>query len=409
MRKLKILLGDLGYFNKYSRSTMYVPLNIGYVAQYCLQSFPGQVEIQLFKEPERLLEAALESRPDVIGLSFYYWNTGLNHALVKQLRARYGNDLAVILGGASVGTDQNEQNGLFTRFPEVNAFVINEGELGFANAIGDLLSGSGKRWEKPIDGAVFQSDGALVLGKPVGLTLDLGTLQSPYLTGLLDEFLVGEYIPMMQASRLCPYTCAFCTSGKNQGKLRAFSIDQVKAEIDLICNRYSDRPYMGLLLADENFGILARDVEIAEYIAKAKERTGYPKSIFFYNDKRFTETSREVIEELGQINIHGLIMSLQSENPEVLKEAKRRNLSSDDLDAALKWASDRNMPTSTELIFGLPYETRQSFTKLLSSCVEKGFDSILCFNLFLMDGIELSTAEKRQQHNIRTMFRPVGT
>lgn len=388
---------------------MYLPLNIGYIAQYCFQSFPGQVEIQLFKEPERLMEAALESRPDVIGLSFYYWNTGLNHALIRHLRAHYGDDLAVVWGGPSVGTDNLELKGLFARFPEVNAFVINEGELGFANAIGDMLSSSGQRWAKPIDGAVFQRDGKLILGRPVGLTLDLSTLKSPYLEGILDEFLVGEYMPMLQASRLCPYTCSFCTSGKNRGKLRAFPIDQVKAEIDMVCKRFADRPYMGLLLSDENFGILSRDVEIAEYIAKAKERTGYPKNIFFYNDKRFTDTSKKVIEALGQINTHGLILALQSDNPEALKEVKRKNLSSDDIAAALKWASVRNMPTSTELIFGLPYETRLSFSKLLSSCVEKGFDSILGFNLFLMDGIELNTARKRQQHGIRTMFRPVGT
>jgi hypothetical protein len=183
----------------------------------------------------------------------------------------------------------------------------------------------------------------------------------------------------------------------------------VKAEIDLVCDRFSDRPYMGLLLSDENFGILPRDVELAEYIRESKSRTGYPKSIFFYNDKRFTETSKKVIESLGQINTHGLILSLQSENPETLKEVKRKNLSPEDIAAAIKWAADRNMPTSTELIFGMPYETRKSFSDLLNSSVEKGFDSILGFNLFLMDGIELNTPSKREQHGVRTMFRPVGT
>lgn len=409
MRKLRILLGDLGYFNQYSKNSTYIPLNIGYVAQYCKQCYGEEVEISLFKEPKSLIEAAMKQRPDVIGLSFYYWNAGLNHAVIKHLRAHYPNGLRVIMGGPSVGTDHQELKGIFRKLPEVDAFVINEGELGFANIIASVLSDAGNPWGKPIDGAVFQREGELVLGRPVGLTLDLGTLQSPYLTGLLDEFLIGDYIPMLQTSRLCPYTCSFCTSGKNRGKLRAFPMEQVKAEIDMICQRFSDRTYMGMLLSDENFGILARDVELAEHIRKAKERTGYPQSIFFYNDKRFTETSKKVIEALGKINMHGLILSLQSENPETLKEIKRRNLSEEDIVAALKWASDRNMPTSTELIFGMPYETRESFVRLLSSCTEKGFDSILGFNLFLMDGIELNSPAKREQHGVRTMFRPVGT
>lgn len=410
MRKLKIFFGDLAYYNKYTRNTLYVPLNIGYVAQYCRQLFPEDVEIRLFKEPEVMLEAALLEKPDVVGLSFYYWNAGLNHALTRHLREALGSGLTVVWGGASVGTDPRELDGLCHRYPEVDAFVINEGELGFANAMRQRLSGTeGGRWTAPIDGAVFSRDDSLIIGKPVGLTLDLSTLGSPYLSGLLDPFLRGDYMPMLQTSRLCPYTCSFCTSGKNRGKLRGFPMDQVKAEIDLICSRFADRPYMGLLLADENFGILARDVELAEYIGQARDRTGYPQSIFFYNDKRFTETSKKVIEALGQINTHGLVLSLQSENPETLKEVKRRNLSPEDITAALTWAADRNMPTSTELIFGMPYETKESFMKLLSSCVDKGFDSILGFNLFLMDGIELNSPVKRQIHGIRTMFRPVGT
>jgi radical SAM superfamily enzyme YgiQ (UPF0313 family) len=386
---------------------MYVPLNIGYVAQYCLQRFGDDVEVKLFKDPEKLLAHCLADQPDVVGLSFYYWNTDINHAVTRRLRAQYGSDLLIIQGGASVGTDSAELAGLFERFPPVDAYVINEGELGFANLIRDRLSGD--LWKKPVDGAVFRSAGALVQGLPVGLTLDLATLQSPWLNGLLDDFLVGDYMPMLQASRLCPYTCAFCTSGKNKGKLRAFPIEQVKAEIDMVCDRFSDRPYMMLLLSDENFGILARDVELAEYIRERSNQTNYPQSIFFYNDKRFTETSRKVIESLGQINTHGLILSLQSENPETLKEVKRRNLPPEQIEAALKWASDLNMPTSTELIFGMPYETRQSFFDLMRSCVERGFDSILGFNLFLMDGIELNTPASRAKHGVRTMFRPVGT
>jgi radical SAM superfamily enzyme YgiQ (UPF0313 family) len=409
MRKLKIFLGDLGYTNKYTREYTYVPLNIGYVAQYVTQLYGADVEIKLFKDPEKLLFACRHEKPDVLGLSFYYWNTDINHAIVKRLRAERGTDLTILWGGSSVGTDKHELTQLFVRFPEVDAFVINEGELGFAELIKErLATGPTKMWTKPLDGSVFWREG-LVQGLPVGLTLELDKLQSPYLSGILDEFLVGDFQPLIQTSRLCPYTCAFCTSGKNRGKLRAFPMDQVKAEIDLIAKKFADRTHMTFLLSDENFGILHRDVEMAEYIAKTSEKTGYPQSVFFYNDKRFTETSKQVIESLGNINSHGLILSLQSENPETLKEVKRRNLTKEDIESALKWASDRKLSTSTELIFGMPYETRKSFVDLMRTCVERGFDSILGFNLFLMDGIELNTPQSREKFKVKTMFRPVGT
>lgn len=411
MRKLRIVLADLGYTNKYTREYTYVPLNIGYVAQYCLQMFGQSVEIKLFKDSEKLLAHCRQEKPDVLGCSFYYWNTDINFAVTRKLRAQYGSDMTVVWGGSSVGTDNRELTGLFERFPGVDAFVINEGELGFANLIAQRLAATGPTtmWQKPIDGAVFFQDGHIVQGLPVGLTLELDRLQSPYLNGLLDEFLVGDYQPLIQTSRLCPYTCAFCTSGKNRGKLRAFPMEQVKAEIDLIAKKFSDRTHMTFLLSDENFGILHRDVELAHYIRKTSEKTGYPQSVFFYNDKRFTQTSKDVIEALGQINNHGLILSLQSENPETLKEVKRKNLTKEDIEAALKWASERKLSSSTELIFGMPYETRKSFVDLMRTCVERGFDSILGFNLFLMDGIELNTPQSRAKFQVKTMFRPVGT
>ena len=37
-----------------------------------------------------------------------------------------------------------------------------------------------------------------------------------------------------------------------------------------------------MYLADENFGILKRDVEIAEHIKKCKKDFDFPQSIFFY-------------------------------------------------------------------------------------------------------------------------------
>ena len=109
-------------------------------------------------------------------------------------------------------------------------------------------------------------------------------------------------MPIVQTSRLCPYTCAFCVSGKNRGKLRAFPIEQVREELHYICRRYADRPEFTMYIADENFGILKRDVEVAQIIRDCAERYGYPRKVFFYNDKRFTETSREVHKLLGHMD-----------------------------------------------------------------------------------------------------------
>ena len=54
-RKLKVFLGDLSYINDENRFNLFVPLNIGYVASYAKTMFGEQVEIKLFKDPNKLL------------------------------------------------------------------------------------------------------------------------------------------------------------------------------------------------------------------------------------------------------------------------------------------------------------------------------------------------------------------
>ena len=209
MRPIKIFLGDLSYFNNNNKSGLYVPVNIGYLASYTKKLFGNDVEINLFKDPNKMLDAVACSSPDVIGLSFYNWNTQMNHALTRQVRAKLGSDVVIVWGGPSVDTDSIERARLFKRFPEVDAFVSNEGELGFVNIVRELIENNSKLWDSPIDGVVFTDGDTLMEGKEVGLSLDLHQLDSPYLGGYLDSFLTGDFLPLLQTSRLCPYTCTF--------------------------------------------------------------------------------------------------------------------------------------------------------------------------------------------------------
>lgn len=185
-------------------------------------------------------------------------------------------------------------------------------------------------------------------------------------------------------------------------------MDQVREELDYLCQRYRDRPEFTLYISDENFGILKRDVEVAQYIRECSEKHGFPRKVYFYNDKRFTETSQEVHRILGHMCLFGLTMSMQSENPDTLQAINRRNLTPDQRDAGIKFASALDIPVTTELIFGLPNETRASFTDALNTCAKAGFDSIQCYNLIIFDGIELNRPAASEQHGLQTKYRHVS-
>jgi len=406
---LNVMLGDFCYYNRHTLYSRYTPLAIGQIAQYAKQEFGKDIRVSLFKNAEKFLDQAVQNPPDVVAFSVYYWALAQTQYMVDRIRKMFGKNVIIILGGPCIDNDAREQKKILTNmFPSADAIIINEGEISFSNILRKVLGNRETVFKDPIDGAIFMDGNHLIRGRPIGLSMDLSTLGSPYLSGLMDDFMHSDYQPLIQTSRFCPYTCAFCVSGKNRGKLRGFPTEQVKEELRYVSKKYADRPYHTMFLADENFGILKRDVEIAEAIKKCKEDLGFPQSVMFYNDKRFTDVSKSVIEILGEINHVGLALALQTENPETLKAINRRNVTSEEIDRAISWASKLGILTTTELIFGMPYETRDSFVSQLNVAINRGFDSVLCHNLFLMDGIELNRPDARRKYGLKTKFRSLG-
>ena len=148
------------------------------------------------------------------------------------------NDVIIIIGGPSIDSDKEEQhNYLQNSFPMVDGIVVNEGEISFSNIIKKVLENRKTVFRDPIDGLSYLEGDNLIQGRPNPLTMDLSTMKSPFLSGLLDEFMNSDYQPLIQTSRFCPYTCSFCVSGKNRGKLRGYPIEQVKEELNYVSKK----------------------------------------------------------------------------------------------------------------------------------------------------------------------------
>jgi len=412
IKPLNVMFGDLGYFNRQTVHNQYLPLGIGLIAQYSKQEFGNEIEVSLFKNIDKFLKQAYSKPPDVIGLSVYYWNINISQYLIKCIRERFGSDPIIIVGGPVIDSDEQEQYRYLKKvFSGANAIVLNEGEISFNSILKKVIENRKNVFKDPIDGVTFLDGDQLIKGRPVGLTMDLSKMGSPYLSGLLDQFMTpdSDYQPLIQTSRFCPYTCSFCVSGKNRGKLRGYPIEQVKEELIYVSKKYADRPHHTMYMADENFGILKRDVEIAESIKKCKDDYGYPQSVAFYNDKRFTETSRKILEILKDQTQMGVVLALQTENPLSLEASNRRNVTSEEIDDAIMWAKGLNLSTSTDLIFGMPNDTRDQFIETLDRTIRRGFDEVVVLNLLLMDGIEMNRPSYRKKYEIKTKYRILGT
>lgn len=389
---------------------MFAPLNVGYISAYCGKIFGKSVDISLHKDADSLFAALAAKRHDIVGLSYYHWNANLNRVVSRQIRQRYGQDVLICMGGPSIDVTGEEQQDVLARFPDVQALVINEGEAGFANIVRSVLSSSVARClDHPIEGVSFMQEGRLVQGKDIGLSTNLEELVSPYLSGTLDRFLDASFLPIIQTARLCPYTCTFCASGRNTGKLRGFPLEVVKDEITYVARKFQDRPHILMNLADDNFGILKRDVEIARHIRKTSDEIGYPEGLRFYSDKNFGETSMAVVEILGDLNKFGANFSLQTQTPGSLDRIRRKNMTVERLDESIAWARQRGLPTSTELIFGLPGETFKSFIDQLSGAIDRGFDAVNCLNLIILDGTEMARSSFRKDFQYTPKYRVNGS
>jgi len=72
----------------------------------------------------------------------------------------------------------------------------------------------------------------------------------------------------------------------------------------------------------------------------------------------------------------------------------------------LKWVRENGITISTELIFGLPYETKDSMLHAVEFLLRNKVDVFGINNLFLLNGMKLNRRQEREKFSIETKYRP---
>lgn len=409
-QSLKVYFADLTH-DTIGLATEVFPLNVGFVAAYCKKRFGDEVEVRIFKYIPSLEEALLESPPDVLALSNYSWCHNIDMAMLRLLAERRPEALR-ILGGPNFPHEADAQSAFLRERPLVDAYVYLDGEVGFANVLevvrsaGGLEEGRKVLKSHAVAGVVqVDADGRL-LAPPLPQRLrELDEIPSPYLTGLFDEFFDGRLHPMIQTNRGCPFRCTFCADGTELvSKINSFSIERVRAEIEYIGRRVP-KNVRALFISDLNFGMYKRDLETCSELARVKAAYGYPDYIEATTGKNSKHRIINAIEKLG--GTLSLTMSVQSMTPAVLKNIKRDNIRVEDF-LALKPAVKRaRLPTYSEVILGLPGETRESHMQTLGRLLNSEIDHVASYTLILLEGAELASERQRAQWEFKTKFRVI--
>ena len=373
---------------------VYLPYAVGTIIAYC-QKDPWIEENFCFRDiifKREPLDAAMEriSDPFIVAFSCSTWNMEYNKTLARRIKDRFP-ECKIIFGGHSV----SESGDLIETEDYIDILTVGEGERVFAALLQNIdtdLSG--------VNNILYRTSSGIVRTKRA-VYHDISAYPSPYLNGLFDRLLeqypTQEFLSVLETNRGCPYSCAYCDwcSGK---RMRFFPLEKVFREIEWLAKN----KIAYCFCADSNFGMFERDVEIAQFLVDTKKKYGYPEVFRPCYEKNSADRVFKICHLLNTMGMDkGATMAYQTLSDEALKNIGRKNLTMEHFSELMKKYNEAQIPTYSELILGLPGETKDSFCHGICRLLENGqHNSISVYHCEVLPNSELALPEYIKKHQI---------
>lgn len=301
--------------------------------------------------------------PFLVGFSCYMWNMEYNKVLAKKIKDRFPA-CTVLFGGPQIPDDDS----VLAECPFVDVLIHGEGEVPFLRLLRALRDGTPL---EDVNCLSFRGAEGPVM-TPL-ITAEEFDFPSPFQSGFYDRLLREhpdiEFVPVIETSRGCPNRCAYCSWATSTARVRLFPLKRVYADLEWVAAHKME--FLGL--ADANFGMFPRDEEIVDYVLALRERTGYPKKLQTSYAKGSFERVFRITEKLNRVGLcKAATLSFQTMSEEAQANIGRANISLDFYRTLLKRYIEAGIPTYTELILGMPGETKQSFYDGVEELLEKG-------------------------------------
>jgi len=287
-------------------------------------------EFTIARKPQDLADELLALQPRVIGFGVYIWNVTETTALIRLLKAARP-DIKIVLGGPEVSHEWAEQE-----IVQLSDHLITGwGDISFPKLCRALVHGP-----QPLMKVI------------AGEQPELDAIALPY--SYYTDADLAHRLLYVEASRGCPFKCEFCLSSLDKTAI-AFDLDAFLAEMDTLFQRG------------------ARNFKFVDRTFNLKIDTS-ARILQFFLDRMCDElfVHFEVIPDhlpdrlkllMAQFppGVLQLEVGIQSFNPEVQKRISRRQDNAK-TEANLQWLVQQSPAhLHTDLIFGLPGETWESF------------------------------------------------
>jgi tRNA A37 methylthiotransferase MiaB len=328
----------------------------------------------------------------VVAFSTYVWNHQYNYTVARRVK-ELNPDCLIVFGGPEPAITDPD---LFRKEPYMDLVVCFEGEITFRRLLRNFEL---KDWEN-IPGLLINRNGDAVKTQDAQRIETLEEVPSPYLTGVFDQIVADnpdvEWNGTLETNRGCPFACTFCDWGSlTYNKVKHFGLERVFDELEWMA-----KARCGFIsITDANFGMFPeRDNMIADKIIEIQSTYGYPKTFsvaWAKNQKReVVDIVKKLLDAPG-FN-QGLTLSVQSLDHDVLENIRRKNMEMNKLEEVFELCEQRNIPTYTELILGLPGETMQSWKDNFWKLFRMGnHTGLTVFQAQMLENAEMNLLQKK--------------
>ncbi|MBQ4243417.1 MAG: radical SAM protein [Clostridia bacterium] len=379
--------------------SVYLPYASGTMIAYCKKflRFKSEYEFAGIVFSREKLETALGKIKDpyLVAFSCSVWNMEYNKTLATLLKEKYPG-VIINFGGHSV----DEKGTLLDSEEYIDLLMFGEGERVMCSLLDCLAEGGDL---SDVANIAFRKDGKTVATKREYYS-DISEYPSPYTTGVFDEIIAAnegtEFLSVLETNRGCPYSCAYCDWCAGR-KVRHFPIEKVYAEIEWL----SKNKIAYCFCADSNFGMFPRDVDIAEKLIETKKATGYPQVFRPCYEKNSADRVYHICSALNSVGMDkGATFAYQTLSPEALKNIGRKNLTMEHFSSLLKKYNETGIPTYSELILGLPGETKESFCRGICRLIESGqHNSISVYHCEMLPNSDMAHPDYIEKHGIEVI------
>ena len=336
------------------------------------------LEGSINERDEVLFERIKALNCDAVCFSVYIWNIDTVVRLSKSVK-QYAPSVKIILGGPEVAY---RARAVLESYPYVDYVISGEGEVPLSRLLSALSDGKSER----VEGVSGRDSGGIYISEPYVMECDP---PCPYTDAYFDA--LGSRISYIETSRGCPFSCAFCLSGRQ--KLRFFDIERSKRDILKLAGsgtstvKFVDRTFN----ADRR-----RAVEILGFIIEKHACGEIPDGVTFHfeisgalADDAFLSTVKKAPAGLFQFEI-----GVQSFNENTLRAINRTPDTEKLCRVIRELSSFGNVHIHTDLIAGLPHEDKESFKASYNKLYALGSHKIQLGFLKLLWGSDM--VERRE-------------